>query len=360
MRARLAGLGILLVAAGVALAADDYPILVYPCPLAKQPPTIDGKLDEACWSGSDAQGQEAPLVSGFTFYNKQQLVDVQTAFRLLHDDKALYVGVRCEEPLAKRLTQSPPSFRDDHPGVFGGEAIELFLDPFHDHANYYQIAVSLNGTLFDGKGTDTTWNSDTKVAVTLSEDCWTVEMAIPWADFELTTIKPGTLLGFNLCRDRNVNEARQWTCWSQIEANFHDPQRFGHVVLGGSADDLGRLAQALRLGERKGQVRIFGAGGFSQTSYVALARESIKQLDTVLEELEATGAKEESPAVRDALQKKLDAARQQVAPLRVKLNTASTIDASEWLKAESTVNKLSEELRTCLWQVRLEALLAEI
>lgn len=335
------------------LAGDDYAILVYPCPLAKEPPKIDGRLDEACW-------QEAPLVSAFTYYNKQELVDVQTAFRLLHDEKALYVGVRCDEPLAKRLSQPPPSRRDDHPAVFGNEALELFIDPFHDHANYYQIAASLSGTTYDGRGSDVSWNSDTKVAGAIGEDCWTLEIAVPWADLGLKSVKPGTLIGLNVCRDRNISDQKQWTCWSQTEANFHDPQRFGHVVLGGKAEEVGDMAKRYRMGDRKGPIRIFGPEGFSQTSYVALARAALKELDSVLAELDAIRQKEESTTVAAALQKKLDAVRQEVAPLRDKVNAAAAIDASEWLKAETSVQKLADELRQSVWKIRLETLIADI
>lgn len=334
-------------------AADDHPILIYPCPAAQGPPVIDGKLDDSCW-------QDAPLVSGFLEYGKPTLVDVQTSFRLLFDDKALFVGIRCEEPLSKRLTQWPPSHRDDHPGVFANEAIELFIDPFHDHANYYQIAASINGTVFDGKATDTSWDSDTNAAATIGESCWFLEMRVPWADLGLKQVKPGTLIGLNLCRDRNISDNKQWTYWSRTDNGFHDPQRFGHVILGGSAEEVGKLAAACRLGERSGPIRIFGNEGFSQTSYIALARAALHDLDKVLADLEATGQKEESEAVKKALKEKIDTARQQVAPLRDKLTTASAIDASEWLKSETTVSKLSEELRQCLWQVRLDALLAEI
>ncbi|MBM4039817.1 MAG: hypothetical protein FJ290_15025 [Planctomycetes bacterium] len=54
--------------------ADEYPIKVYPCPRLEAAPAIDGQLDDPCWA-------KAPLVSGFTLYNKPKLMDVQTSFR---------------------------------------------------------------------------------------------------------------------------------------------------------------------------------------------------------------------------------------------------------------------------------------
>ena len=42
-------------------------------------------------------------------------------------------------------------------------------------------------------------------------------------------------MGINVCRDRYLGADRQWTNWSQTAANFHDPERFGHLVLSPTA-----------------------------------------------------------------------------------------------------------------------------
>jgi hypothetical protein len=64
-------------------AKDDWPILVYPCYQADEPPLIDGRLDEACWD-------KAPVIGGFTYHDQQVVMLVKTFFRALFDDVALY------------------------------------------------------------------------------------------------------------------------------------------------------------------------------------------------------------------------------------------------------------------------------
>ena len=215
---------VLLVAAACpwAAAADEYPVKVYPCPRLAPPPVIDGSPDDACWA-------TAPLVSGFTRYNKPVLLDVQASFRVGYDDQCLYFAVLCDEPLAAKLT---PSFAGrDSSGCFRGETIEIFLDPRHDHTDYYQFAVNLAGSFYDSHKADAYWNSAARLGTKLGAKGWTLELAIPWRDVGLATPRPGAVVGFNVCRDRYAGGAREWSNWSQTMANFHDAPRFGHLVL---------------------------------------------------------------------------------------------------------------------------------
>src|SRR4030042_409976 len=59
-------IAVLLLALGLpVLAADSFPINVYPCPKTDAAPVLDGKLDDAVW-------QQAPVVSGFTVFQTHQ------------------------------------------------------------------------------------------------------------------------------------------------------------------------------------------------------------------------------------------------------------------------------------------------
>lgn len=354
MKRALLGAHVLLIAAaGIVHAADDYPILVYPCYETDSAPVLDGQLNDVCWA-------RAPLVGGFTYHNKHEKVDVQTFWRAVADQTALYVAVQCDEPLAKKLSKGLPSRKDEHAAVFFQEALELFIDPKHDHANYYQIAFSISGTVYDSKATDTSWNSDTRTATAVGDNGWTAEVSVPWADLGLKEPKAGTVVGFNLCRDRNIIDNKQWTCWSQIEGNFHDPMRFGHLVLSATPEILGSLSQEFRLGERRGALHVFGPEGFSRTSYLALAKDSLKQLDAALADLEALRKKEAPGTVVDAIGKRIASASEAVMPFRQKIESGAPLDAAEWLHADTQIQKTVEELRNYVWQARLEALLASI
>jgi hypothetical protein len=249
--------------------------------------------------------------------------------------------------------------RDDHTAVFRSEAVEIFIDPKHDHTNYYQIAANISGTIFDGRCTDPSWNGKAKAAGAVSEGQWTLEVAIPWADMGLQSVAPGMVIGLNVCRDRNLGD-RQWTTWSQIAANFHDPLHFGHIVLSGTPDVIGKLSNEFRKGGLDGPVQVFGPEGFSGTTYLALAAESLKRMDSAIEELDALRQAEKSPEVAAALEKRIADAKSAIAPIAERVKSGKAFDATEWLRADATFQKFREELGRAIWEARLDALLRSI
>src|SRR3990170_1107489 len=105
----------------------------------------------------------------------------------------------------------------------------------------------------------------------LDDTAWTLEVAIPWADLGLISPQSGDLLGFNVCRNRYLSGRTEWSNWAQTKGNFHDVERFAHLVLSPTPEEIGRLGGELRKGERSGPILLFGPEGYSGTSYRALA-----------------------------------------------------------------------------------------
>ena len=344
-------LAALLVSTAAAHAADEYPILVYPCPLVARAPQLDGVLDDACWA-------EAPAVGGFTLYNApDKPVPVQTAFRVVCSDGWLYLGVHCTEPLLDRI--APVRSPRDDPAIFGHEAIEVFVDPRHDHTTYYQFGVDFAGSPFDGKGFDRTWNCDARAATAPVADGWCAEIALPLRELGAST-GPGAVIGLNVCRDRYLGVEREWTNWSQTAANFHDPVHFGHVVLGGPAEALGKLGPELRKGDRQGPIRIFGAGGYSGSAYLELCRGALAEVDELIAAVEAQSRREDPPATQRAVGAHLEAVRQEIAPYRERLRASADLSAEAWVAMDVLFRQTAERLKTTIWEARLEGLLSEL
>lgn len=340
----------LLMLAGVCRAEDDYEIKVYPCARAYEAITIDGALDEPSW-------RRAPVVSGFTYYNGPELVDVQTSFRVIYDRSRLVFGVVCDEPLMDKIT--PVAQARDSNEVFHGECIEIFVDPAHSHDRYYQFGINAAGSVYDSARTEAAWSADVEAKTTLSQDHWTLEVAIPWADLGVEP-EPGLVVGFNVCRDRLVGNARQWTNWAQTKANFHDPERFAHLVLSPTAQQLGTMGEVFRKGERRGPIVVYKQGGFAQTTYRALAREAIGKLETRLDELAGTADHEPDEAARRELQKLTETYREEVAGFSARIESGEALDAADWTRMELRVTALTAELGEVIWQARLTALLSGI
>lgn len=332
------------------IAQDDFPILVYPAPEAKTPPKIDGLLNDACW-------EDAPLVSGFTLYNKPVAAQVQTALRVTYDREFVYFAVRCTEPLSDEV--SPQKTARDNHNIFREETVEFFIDPRHDHTDYYQFAVSVGGGLWDSKKSNSVWNADIKAGTRLGKGYWSVELAVPWVDLGVTP-RPAMVVGFNVCRDRHVGGKREWTNWSQTKANFHDPARFAHLVLSPGPEELGKLIDEFRKGDRSGPILVFGSEGFAGTSYRQMAQTSIKQVEGQVDQLAQVRAREKDPATRAELGKRIAAYRRQLASIRERLDSSETTDAVQWTELNQQLNELSKRIAIAIWDARLSALLSGI
>lgn len=344
-------LGLLLVSGGWLHGQDDFPIYVYPCPRADPAPKVDGVLDDAVW-------EDAALVGGFTLYDKSEKVEVQTFLRAAWDDSALYFAVQCDEPLIDKLT--PKAAPRDAKPIFADEAIEIFVDPDHDHSRYYQFGINAAGSLFDGERNNPAWNGDVTVETHVGDDAWFVEVAIPWRD--ITKRKPalGAVAGFNVCRDRHLAGRREWTNWSQTKANFHDPDRFAHLVLSPTPQQLGKLGSELRKGDRRGPIVVFSSEGFSQTSYAQLAEQAFAELDALLADLEETRARERDRKAARLLGDLIEERRTAVEELRATLRDPKQIDAALWTRTDLAIQQLSRSLNDAIWEARLSALLSGI
>jgi len=329
---------------------DSYDIKVYPCARAADAPVIDGDLGDAAW-------ERAPVVDSFTFHNKPEPVDVQTHLRVVYTDSDLLLGIRFDEPNMKRLT--PVGQPRDSMGVFRGEAVEIFVDPGHDQAVYYQFAVNAAASIYDSKRTDPSWSADVRAAVKLLADAWTLEVAIPWADLGVTP-SAGTLAGLNVCRDRYLGADKTWSNWSQTAANFHDPQRFGHIVLSPTAARIGELAEELRKGGRVGPLVIYGPETFVRAASRAIGATAIAEADGLLAKLEEMRKAEADAGTRDELGRRITAYREELAGFKQIVAGDEPVTPDHWRDMNHRVAQIRDELNTVIWEARLSALLSGV
>ena len=343
----LSGVLICLSAASLCRAEDDYDIKVYPCVRVQEAIVIDGVLDENDWP-------RAPLVGGFTHYNRPELARVQTYLRACYGRDYLYIGVICDEPKMEKLTPVGQA-RDAH-GVFSGEAIEIFIDPGHDHSKYYQFGINAAGSIYDSRGSDPTWSAKVLAATTLGEDQWALEFAVPWRDLE-TAPEPGGIVGLNVCRDRQIDQDREWSNWSQTKANFHDPERFASLVLAPTPAQLVALQGEFRKGGRTGPLRILSRHGIGAETYHDMAAGLLTRIETRLAELRSLRDAEEG-AVRTALAEYLADFETRLAPLSARVS--GSLDGGAFTRIELALTGMERELAGLIWEARLDALLSAI
>lgn len=221
------------------------------------PPAIDGVLDEPAWS-------ETAWTSGFTLAGKAdpegQPAVVQTRFKVLVDDTAVYVGVECDEPQVDQLKANTP-WRDG--ALWQDDCVEVFFDPGNEGRYYHQVMVNARGTIYDCHNADyglvhsRLWNGAFEAAGHVDREAkkWSVELAIPFGAIVLGE-SAGSAWKWNVARERQAGGATEFSSWAPMRGNFHEPRRFG-TLTGLPAD---YSAFRLRVGEPQVDVSSAGSG----------------------------------------------------------------------------------------------------
>jgi hypothetical protein len=222
---------------GPALLAQP-PLPRYEVHRAATPVNIDGKPDEKAWAG-------APPVELIFPWDAQTGAKQKTTARLLWDDDFLYVTYECADTdiVAQFTERDDPTYRDD--------TVEIFINPKPTQTGiYYGLEMNARAVLYDYLMYDSRYAlkrfnmQGVKLASFIrgtlnargDEDTgWSLEVAIPWANFEEMAKRPdpGTAWAFNMARWDGVEPNRRMSMWAdplQPRANPHVPARFGQLV----------------------------------------------------------------------------------------------------------------------------------
>jgi len=108
-------------------------------PRTETAPVIDGRLDDAVWA------KAKPLLLARTLNGDGPAAQLTEA-RFLRDDKLLYVGIRCVEPLIDKIRAST---RDHDGEIWSDDSVELFLGTA---GLYYHLGVNAAGSTYDARG----------------------------------------------------------------------------------------------------------------------------------------------------------------------------------------------------------------
>jgi hypothetical protein len=199
---------------------------------------IDGKLDDKAWI-------QAPAIEFIFPWASQTGAKQKTTAKLLWDDDYLYVGYECEDTdiVALRTERDEPTYLDD--------AVELFVNPRpSQNSVYFGLEMNARGVLYDYLMVDSKYAFKrfnlqgvllaSFIRGTLNtrgdeDQGWSLEVAIPWINFEELSKRPtpGTIWTANLNRWDGVEPNRRLSMWSdsgQPQPNPHAPARFGQLV----------------------------------------------------------------------------------------------------------------------------------
>ncbi len=171
-----------------ALAASTLPIVRF-----NTPPAIDGRLDDAAW-------QKAPPQSLVLLENKGNPVN-PTEVRLGYDSENLYLAFVCQDADMRKLRRNWTNPEERDSDVWQDDCVEVLLDPLGTRKDFYHIIINSGNVLYDAWRKDRVWDGNLVSAVAAADDRWTVELALPFADFGFCP-RGGEVWRGNLCREQ--------------------------------------------------------------------------------------------------------------------------------------------------------------
>lgn len=159
------------------LTAQSSEVKVYQTLRTEMEPTIDGSLDDPCWSLVDYAGN-------FTQYQPEDGTEPTqpSAFKVLYSDKFIYFAFRCYDSNPEEIV-SRMSRRDG----FQGDWIEVNLDSYNDKRTAFSFTTSVSGVKGDefvsndGDNWDPSWNPIWHCKTNIDSLGWTAEVAIPFS-----------------------------------------------------------------------------------------------------------------------------------------------------------------------------------
>ena len=171
--------------------------------------TLDGIPNEEAWNAVDWGGDFIQWVP-----NEGKLPSQQTKFKILYDEKFLYIAYRCydlsPDSIAKRMGR-----RDEFPGDW----VEINIDSYHDLRTAFSFTLSVSGVRGDefvsndGNYWDANWNPIWFSKTHVDSEGWTAEVKIPFSQLRYNN-EADKIWGFQITRRLFRKEERSF--WQYI------------------------------------------------------------------------------------------------------------------------------------------------
>ena len=187
------------------------------------PLSIDGKLDEPDWNRVEWTGDYLQWRPDAGKPPTQQ-----TAFKILYDDKNLYIAFRCYDSDPAKIV-SRMSRRDG----FEGDWVEINIDSNHDLRTAFSFTTSVSGVKGDefisgdGNNFDDNWNPIWYTKTQIDSLGWTAELRIPLSQLRFSN-EDEQLWGIQSTRrDFRMDERSTWQPLRQNDPSW--VSRFGEL-----------------------------------------------------------------------------------------------------------------------------------
>jgi len=195
---------------------------------AKTAPEIDGIINYEEWKHA------------YTFNNfwnhwpsDNSLSEYQTEVQITHNNDFLFLAIKLNDNDSKKIIQTLK--RDSEHEFWNSDGFAVVIDPINSKNNGYIFGVNAGGAQFDGlisvdgnhNSIDTNWDNIWYSDVSISEDHWEIEMAIPFSSMKYNSNKKW---GINFIR--NDMKRIIYSTWTRFPMNFQgiDLGHTGNII----------------------------------------------------------------------------------------------------------------------------------
>jgi len=168
--------------------------------------TLDGRLDDLAWAA-------APVSDVFTQqYPRDGVAPThRTEVRVLYDDRALFVGIRCFQP--PESVVAPLTRRDR---VVPGDRVTVDIGSRADRLNAFHFGVNAAGVLEDGLYFDDSsysadWDENWEARTSVDASGWSAEIRLP---LRILRFDSAPTQSWGLQVQRYTEATHEWDQWA--------------------------------------------------------------------------------------------------------------------------------------------------
>ena len=174
--------------------------------------TLDGSPTEEAWNAVEWGGDFIQYTP-----NEGKPPSQQTNFKILYDEKFLYIAYRCHDLAPDSIIK-----RIGRLDEFPGDWVEINIDSYHDLRTAFSFTLSVSGVRSDefissdGNNWDANWNPIWFAKTRVDDKGWTAEVKIPFSQLRYGN-EPEKTWGFQITRRLFRKEER--STWQYIPQN---------------------------------------------------------------------------------------------------------------------------------------------
>jgi hypothetical protein len=195
---------------------------------AEQPPTVDGRLDDAIWRNAaliDTFVQEEPVEGA--------PATEETEVRVAYDRDRLYFGIHARYSDVSLMRVN----RSDRDRLDNDDTVTVYLEPFLDYLRGYAFSVNGYGVQADwlvvvrnaqsDAGGDESFNALYTTAGQIVEDGWTAEIAVPFKSLRYPSRSGNDQHRWGFQVRRQIKSKDERIVWSPVSRN--NPNFLGQI-----------------------------------------------------------------------------------------------------------------------------------